>query len=70
MYRKRKNLSPIQVRPRNIERQRGGRVIRSMMVSMLNRNVKKFSEAINLRRKYIRKIMPRPKSICIRDILN
>ena len=40
------------------------------MVSILNRNVKKFSEAINLRRKYIRKIMPRPKSICIRDILN
>ena len=37
----------------------------SMMVSILNRNVKKFSEAINLRRKYIRKMMPRPKSICM-----
>ena len=43
-------------------------MIRSMIVSILNRNVKKFSEAINLRRKYIRKMMPRPKSICIKEI--
>lgn len=41
--------------------------MRSMMVSKLNRNEKRLSEAINLRRKYMKKMMPRPKSICVME---
>ena len=60
-------MLPIQVLPRNMERTSGGSVTTSMMVSRLNRSDKRLSEATSLSRKYMKKMMPRPKSICKDD---